>query len=163
MQPWLIILLIVLAVLAVTLGLLYYFGNKMQQKANESQEMINQSKMVTSALIIDKKKLKAKDSALPQMVQDQIPFYLRWRKLPMVKAKIGPKIATLLCDDAVYQQLPLKKMVKIELAGLYIVSIKSGKLEAPVKVTWGQRIAAWAKGKQTESANLLSKEKNKAK
>ena len=160
MPQWLTILLIIIAIAAIALGLLYYFGNKMQKKANASQEMIEQSKMVTSALIIDKKKLKAKDSSLPQMVQEQIPAYLRWRKLPMVKAKIGPKIATLLCDESVYQQLPLKKMVKIELAGLYIVGIKSGKLEAPVKLTWRQKIAAWARGKQ---ANLSASSKESSK
>lgn len=153
MPQWLTILLIVIAVMAVVLGLLYYFGNKMQKKANASQEMIEQSKVVTSALIIDKKKLKAKDSSLPQIVQEQIPVYLRWRKLPMVKAKIGPKIATLLCDEAVYNQLPLKKMVKIELAGLYIVSVKGGKVEAPVKVTWRNRLSAWAKGLQAKAKN----------
>ncbi|RRD94422.1 hypothetical protein EII17_07965 [Clostridiales bacterium COT073_COT-073] len=161
MPQWLQILLIVVAVLAIALVLLYYFGNKMQKKADASQEMIEQSKMVTSALIIDKKKLKAKDSSLPQMVQEQIPVYLRWRKLPMVKAKIGPKIATLLCDDNVYEQLPLKKMVKIELAGLYIVSIKSGKLETPVKLTWRQRISAWAKQKQAGVSAKAGKEKSK--
>ena len=151
MPQWLLILLIVLAVTAVVLFVLYYFGNKMQKKANDSQEMIEQSKVVTSALIIDKKKLIAQDSSLPQMVQEQIPFYLRWRKLPMVKAKIGPKIATLLCDESVYQQLPIKKMVKIELAGLYIVSIKSGKLETPAKPGWRQRLALWVKNAQAKT------------
>lgn len=157
MPQWLLTLLIVLAVLGVVLFALYYFGNKMQKRANDSQEMIEQSKMLTSALIIDKKKLKAKDSSLPQMVQDQIPVYLRWRKLPMVKAKIGPKIVTLLCDENVYEQLPLKKMVKIELAGLYIVSVKGGKLEVPAKQSWTQKLGAWVKGKQDQTA----KDKNK--
>lgn len=159
MPHWLLILLIVLAVVAVVLFALYYFGNKMQKKANDSQEMIEQSKVVTSALIIDKKKLKAQDSSLPQMVQDQIPVYLRWRKLPMVKAKIGPKIATLLCDENVYQQLPLKKMVKIELAGLYIVSVKSGKVETTEKPSWRQRLAAWAKNAQAKASAESSSKK----
>lgn len=151
MNSWLITLLITLAVVVVTLGVLYYFGRKMQKKADSSQEMIEQSKMLVSALIIDKKKLKAKDSSLPQIVQEQIPVYLRWRKLPMVKAKIGPKISTLLCDENVYEQLPVKKMVKIELAGLYIVSIKSGKLDVPVKKSWTQKLTSWVGKKQTES------------
>lgn len=157
MEPWLITLLTVLAITVIALGALYYFGNRMQKKANASQEMIEQSKMLTSALIIDKKKIKAKDSSLPQMVQDQIPSYLRWRKLPMVKAKIGPKIVTLLCDEAVYEQLPIKKMVKIELAGLYIVSIKSGKLEVPVKKTWAQKLRDWAKRKQSDTNKAAQK------
>lgn len=157
MEPWLITLLTVLVITVIALGALYYFGNRMQKQASASQEMIEQSKMLTSALIIDKKKLKAKDSSLPQIVQDQIPAYLRWRKLPMVKAKIGPKIVTLLCDEAVYEQLPLKKMVKIELAGLYIVSVKSGKLEVPVKKTWTQKIRDWAKRKQNDANKAIQK------
>lgn len=161
---WLQILLITIAVLIAIFGILYFVGNKMQKKANESQSLIEQSKMATSALIIDKKKLKAKDSSLPQNIQEQIPVYLRWRKLPMVKAKIGPKIVTLLCDEKVYDLLPIKKMVKIELAGLYIVSIKSGANApvAPKKIKLSDRIRNWAMRKQTE-AKIAQEESKKAK
>ena len=124
---WWQILLIVLAVVAVVLGVLYFVGRRLQTKADGQQEIINQSKITTSILVIDKKKMRIGDSNLPQMVQDQVPTYLKWRKMPLVKAKIGPKIQTLMCDEKLFKELPVKKNVKVELAGMYIVGIKGYK------------------------------------
>lgn len=126
-MAWWEILLLVLGIIAVILVILYFVGRKLQNKANDQQSIINDNKTTMSILVIDKKKMKAKDSNLPKMVQDQIPKYLRFRKLPLVKAKIGPKITTLMCDDKVFKDLPVKKMVKVDLAGMYIVGIKGFK------------------------------------
>lgn len=126
-MQWWQILLIVLAVVAVVMVVLYFVGRKLQTKAEGQQDMINQAKITTSILVIDKKKMRIKDSNLPQIVQDQVPAYLRWRKMPLVKAKIGPKIQTLMCDDKVFKELPIKKNVKVDLAGMYIVGIKGYK------------------------------------
>ena len=87
-------------------------------------------------LIIDKKKLKMKDSGLPKMVIDQTPKYMFWAKVPVVKAKVGPKIMTLIADERVFQVLPVKAEVKVVVSGIYITQIKSvrgGKLETPPK------------------------------
>ena len=86
-------------------------------------------------LVIDKKKLKISQSGLPAQVIAQTPKWLRWNKLPIVKAKIGPKIMTLACDANVFEVLPVKKEVKVVVSGLYITEIKSarGGLEVPVK------------------------------
>lgn len=124
-MAWWQILLIVLAVIAVILGILYFVGRRLQTKVDSQQGMIESSKQTISILVIDKKKQKLKDSNLPKMVQDQVPFYLKWRKMPLVKAKIGPKITTLMCEDRVFNNLPVKKMVKVDLAGMYIVGIKN--------------------------------------
>lgn len=121
------ILLIVLAVLTVALVVLYFVGRKLQTRADGQQSMIDQAKITTSILVIDKKKMKIKDSNLPKIVQDQVPAYLKWRKMPLVKAKIGPKIQTLLCDEKVFKELPVKKNVKVDIAGMYIVALKGYK------------------------------------
>ena len=76
MKPWIIVL-IVLAVIAVILGLLYYFGKKAQTKQAAQQEQMEAMKQTVSMLIIDKKKLRMKDSGLPQMVIDQTPKMMR--------------------------------------------------------------------------------------
>ena len=124
---WWQIVLIVLAVVAVVLAVLYFVGRRLKTKADSQQEVINQSKVTTSILVIDKKKMRIGNSNLPQIIQDQVPMYLKWRKMPLVKAKIGPKIQTLMCDEKLFKQLPVKKNVKVELAGIYIVAIKSYK------------------------------------
>ena len=124
-MSWWQIVLLVVAILIVILGILYFVGRKLQKKVDSQQGMIDSAKQTVSILIIDKKKMKLKDSNLPKMIQDQIPAYLRWRKMPLVKAKIGPKITTLMCDERVFKTLPVKKLVKVDLAGMYIVGMKS--------------------------------------
>jgi len=76
-----------------------------------------------------------KDSGLPQMVIDQTPKLMRRSKLPIVKAKVGPKINILIADEKVFDLIPVKKEIKAEVSGLYIVGVKGirGSLEAPKK------------------------------
>ena len=123
MKPWIIVL-IVLAVIAVILGLLYYFGKKAQTKQAAQQEQMEAMKQTVSMLIIDKKKLRMKDSGLPQMVIDQTPKMMRRAKLPIVKAKVGPRIMTLICDAAIFDQIPVKKEVKATVSGIYITGVR---------------------------------------
>lgn len=126
MAIWQIILIVLLVIAGVLVGL-YFVGRKLQTKMDQQQALINQHKVVTSILVIDKKKEKITKANLPKMVVDQIPKMYRFRKMPLVKAKIGPQVMTLLCDDKVFKKLPTKKMVKVELAGIFIVGIKSVK------------------------------------
>ena len=86
-------------------------------------------------LIIDKKRLPLKESGLPQMVIDQAPKLMRRSKLPIVKAKVGPKIMTLMCDASIYDLIPVKKEVKATVSGIYITAVKGvrGSLETPPK------------------------------
>lgn len=129
------VLLIILVILIIILAVLYYFGNKMQKKQAENQAQLDAMAQTVSMLIIDKKRLKVKDSGLPSMVIDQTPRYLRWSKMPIVKAKVGPKIMTLVADEKVFELLPVKKEVKVVVSGIYITAIKSarGGIEKPQK------------------------------
>ena len=127
------VLIIILVILVIVLGVLYYFGRKAQKKQTEQMEQMEAVKQTVSMLIIDKKMLRLKDSGLPQMVIDQTPKLLRRSKLPIVKAKVGPKISILIADEKVFDLIPVKKEVKAEVSGLYIVGVKGirGSLEAP--------------------------------
>lgn len=129
------VLLVILVILIIILAVLYYFGNKMQKKQAENQAQLEAMAQTVSMLIIDKKRLKVKDSGLPSMVIDQTPRYLRWSKMPIVKAKVGPKIMTLVADEKVFELLPVKKEVKVVVSGIYITAIKSarGGIEKPQK------------------------------
>lgn len=127
------ILIVILILIAIALGVLYYFGNKMQKRQREQQGQLEAMAQTVSMLIIDKKRLKLKESGLPQMVIDQTPKYLRRSKLPVVKAKVGPKIMTLIADEKVFEILPVKKECKVVVSGIYITAVKSarGGLEQP--------------------------------
>lgn len=119
------ILLVVLAIAAIVLVILYFLGRKLQKRQIEQQDALEAAAQTVSMLIIDKKKLRIKNSGLPKMVYEQTPFYLRWSKIPVVKAKIGPKIMTLMADAQVFEALPVKSEVKVVVSGIYISELKS--------------------------------------
>lgn len=119
-----IVLLVILAVVAIALVALYFLGKKAQKKQAEQQQMMEANKQTVSMLIIDKKKLKLKDSGLPQMVIDQTPKLMRRSKLPIIKAKVGPQIISLICDEKIFDSVPVKKEVKAVVSGIYVLSVR---------------------------------------
>lgn len=133
MSLFLKILIVIVILLAVALGVLYYFGNKMQKKQRENQAQLDAMAQTVSMLVIDKKRMKITEAGLPQMVIDQTPKYMRRSKLPIVKAKVGPKIMTFIADEKVFPVIPVKKECKVVVSGIYISAIKSarGGLEQP--------------------------------
>lgn len=135
MNGWTIFWIVFLVVAVAALVALFFFGKKLQKKQEASQAQLEATKQTVSMLIIDKKKLPMKNSGLPQIVIDQTPKYLRGRKFPIVKAKVGPKIMTLACDERIFDMIPVKKEVKAEISGIYITGVKGirGTLETPVK------------------------------
>lgn len=125
MPVWSIVLLTVMLVLVIALIVLIIIGNKLRKKQQANQAQIEAAKQVMSILVIDKKRMKLRDAGLPKMVLDQTPKYLRGSKMPVVKAKIGPKIMTLMADPKVFEQIPVKAEIKAEVSGIYIMGIKS--------------------------------------
>lgn len=130
-----IVLLVILVILIGVLIGLYFFGKKAQKKQEAQKEQIEATKQTVSMLVIDKKRLPLKESGLPQMVIAQTPKLMRRSKLPIVKAKVGPKITVLIADEKVFELIPVKKEIKAEVSGLYIVGVKGirGSLDTPVK------------------------------
>ena len=110
-----------------------FFWKKGSEKTGRKAAQIEAAKQTVSMLVIDKKRLRIKESGLPQMVIDQTPKMMRRTKLPIVKAKIGPKISILIADEKIYEQIPVKKEVKADISGLYIVGVRGirGHLDAP--------------------------------
>lgn len=143
MHPVLIVLLILLVV---AIGLLVFaaiYGRKLQKKSEETQAQLKAGAQAVSILVIDKKRMKLKEANLPKMLLDQTPKYLRGRKVPIVKAKIGPKIMTLMCDEKIFDLIPVKKEVKAVMNGIYIMDVRGlrSNLEVkPVKQKFFQRM-----------------------
>ena len=160
------ILLIIVVVLLVLFAVLYFLGRKAQKKqAAQKQQMDAMAQNVTM-LIIDKKKMKLKDAGLPAVVLEQTPKLMRNTKLPIVKAKVGPKVATFICDAGIFDLVPVKKEVKAVVSGLYITSVKGirGSLEQPAKKPGFMarlRKKADAAQKELDSANETTKKKSK--
>ena len=166
MHPVTIVLLVILVILIGLLVGLYFFGKKTQKKQEEQQAQIEASKQTVSMLVIDKKRMPLKESGLPQMVIDQTPKLLRRSKMPIVKAK-GPKISILIADEKVFDLIPVKKEIKAEVSGLYIVGVKGirGNLDAPVKKKKGffARFKKSAEEAQAAQNETKKSKKNKKK
>ena len=131
---WWQIVLIVLAVILAILVVLYFVGSKMQSKQANTQKAMQQMSMVVSLLVLDKQKLRVQDSGLMKQVQDAIPAYMKWRKFPIVKARIikaniagGAQVMSFICDPKVFKIIPVKTEVKVTIAGIYITKLHSAK------------------------------------
>lgn len=124
MQPWLIVILVITGILLIAFIALMIYGNKMRKKSEAAQQNMLVGAQTYSLLIIDKKMMKLKDAGFPKVVLDQTPKYLRGSKVPVVKAKIGPKVTTLMCDAKIFDLIPLKKEVKAVMNGIYIIDVK---------------------------------------
>ena len=124
MKTWVIVLIVIAVVLTALVIALYFLGKKAQKKQQQQQEMLEANKQTVSMLIIDKKRMKLKDSGLPQAVIDQSPKLMRGSKLPIVKAKVGPQIMSLVCEEKIFDSVPVKKEVKAVVSGIYITSVK---------------------------------------
>lgn len=139
MQPW-VITAIVLVIIAAFLAGLFFWGKRLQKKYDEQQQLINQHKQAIQLFVIDKKKDKIENLKLPKQVKDQMPKMQRRRKMPVVIVKAGPQIQTLLCDERVYNQVPVKKQIKAEIAGIMLVNVLSGKLPETTKPKLSERM-----------------------
>lgn len=120
----LIVLIVISVILIAGIAVLYFLGKKAQKRQAEQEEQMAANKQTVSMLIIDKKRMKIKDSGLPQVVIEQTPKFFRGSKLPIVKAKVGPQIMSLVCDEKIFDKVPVKKEVKAVVSGIYIMDVK---------------------------------------
>ena len=137
-----IVMIVILIVLIAACIALYFFGKRAEKRQAEQQEQMDAAAQTVSMLVIDKKKMKLKEAGLPAVVLENTPKYLRRTKVPVVKAKIGPRIMTLMCDNKVFEVIPVKKEVKAVVSGLYITGIKSvrgGSIEQPQNLSSSRR------------------------
>ncbi len=119
-----IVLLVILAVLIIALIVLYFLGKKAQKRQEQQQAQIEAMKQTVSMLIIDKKRMKLKDSGLPTAVIEKSPKLMRSYKLTIVTPKVGPQIMSLVCEEKIFDSVPVKKEVKAVVSGIYITSVK---------------------------------------
>ena len=151
------IFIIISVVLGVVIGVVFYIGKKNYARNIEAQTFINQYKMVTPILVIDKRYEKPTAQNLPKNIYEKLNKTAKLRKMAIVKAKVGPQITTLLCDKNIYDNLAVKKTVKVELAGIYISNIIGLNLEDKKNKTWREKLSVWVKKTQDKASSTLTK------
>ena len=123
---WDVFIIVGIVLLAAFVGL-YFLNRWAGKRMAAQQDAVEKNKQTATIYVIDKKKDKIATANFPKAVYDQMPRLTKFMKMPLVKAKIGPQITTLMCEGKVYAALPVKKSVKVELAGMYIVGMKGMK------------------------------------
>lgn len=158
-----IVMLVILAILVVGMIVLYFLGKKAQKKKEEQDEQIAAAAQTVSMLIIDKKRMRMKDAGLPAQVMEQTSKFMQRTKLPIVKAKIGPRVMTLIADEQIFEDIPVKKEVKASVSGLYITGVRGirGPLEKPQEKKKSFRAKMQARYKKA-SAQLEEAKKEEA-
>ena len=172
-MPWWLIMIIVIVVALAIMFVLYRVGDKLQKKQSAQREQMVEAAQPMNMLIIDKKMLPMKDAGLPKMVMEQTPKRYQKAKLPIAKVKVGPQIMNMICDDAIFDELPTRGEVKAMVSGIYIISVKSvrGKKVAQAEETGKKKKGNWRtrmRKRQVEmqkqlNAEMLEKAKSKGK
>lgn len=130
MKGWTIALLVILAIAVAVFVALYFVGKHLEKKQAEQQKTLSAAAQTMNLFVIDKKRVRMKDSGLPKIVLDQTPKYLRRAKLPVLKVKVGPRVMTVICDEKIYPQILPKQEIKATVSGIYVTGAK--RIRGPV-------------------------------
>ena len=135
MSTGLIVFIVIAVILVAIIIALMIIGRKAQKKQEEQQVQLDSMKQSMSMLIIDKKRMKITEAGLPQAVIDQTPKLLRRSKLPILKVRVGNRVMSLICDEKIFDSVPVKKEVKASVSGIYVTEVKGlrGKTVTPEK------------------------------
>ena len=129
-----IVLLVIAIVLVVTMVVLYFLGKKAQKKKEEQDEQMKAVAQTVTMLVIDKKRMKLRDAGLPAQVMEQTNKMMQRAKMPIVKAKVGPKITTFIADEQILMRFRSERKLRqlsvvftSPLSGVFVVRWKSRK------------------------------------
>ncbi len=149
------ITLILVVILGAAVAGLFFLSRWAANKYGDQQSQIEKMKQSATIYVISKKHEKPGNVNLPKVVYEQMPKLGKHMKMYFVQAKIGPQILTLITDKNVYNAIPVKKNVKAEIAGLYIVSI------AGLKPADQMKKERKAKKEKAKAEAKAAKKKNK--
>jgi len=124
---WWILYLILAVVIGAIVAGYFFLKKKMEEKISLQKDLVDQHKVTTQILVLEKRMDKVDNANIPKNVVAQIPKIYKIKKVPIVIAKIGPQVMDLLCDEEVFEKIPEKKTINVELAGIFIAGIKSAK------------------------------------
>ncbi len=125
-------------------------GKSRQAKNIEAQSLLEQHKMVTPILVIEKRYEKPSLSNMPKSYYDKLPAKSRRQKYGILKAKVGPQIVTLFCEKSAYDVFIPKKTYKVELAGNIIMGIVGMNIEDKKDKTIREKIGIMARKGENE-------------
>ena len=120
----LIVAIVITVILIAAIVAIYFIGKRLQKKQDEQQVQLDAMKQTVTMLIIDKKRMKLNEAGLPQAVVDQTPKLLRRSKLPILKVRVGNRVMSLICEEKIFDSVPVKKEVKATVSGIYVTEVR---------------------------------------
>ena len=130
------IFILVIAIVAVLGTGFYFFTRWAGKKVADQQQMMQSMNQSMTIYVIDKKRDKitnANFGAMQKMIEEQMPKRAKLMKMYLVKVKTGPQIVTMLADKHVFNALPLKKNVRVDVSGIYITNMQGLKSKKEMK------------------------------
>ncbi len=124
MSTALIVTIVIAVILVALIVALIIIGKKAEKRQAEQQVQLDAMKQTVAMLIIDKKRMKINESGLPQSVIEQTPKLLRRSRLPILKVRVGNRVMSLICDEKIFESVPVKKEVKATVSGIYVTEVK---------------------------------------
>ena len=123
-MAWWILYIIIGIVVALLIAGWFFLKKKMEKRIELQKELVDQHKVTTSILVLEKRMDKIQNANIPKSVIEQMTKIYKLKKMPIVKAKRGPQVMDLICDEDIFSKIPEKKTVKVDLAGIFIAGIK---------------------------------------
>jgi hypothetical protein len=100
----------------------------LQKKYSATNELIEKSKMTADIFVIEKKMMLLKDANMPKEILDRMPKFYKYIKVPIVKAKIGNRIMSLIVHSKkIFKKIIVNKKNKFDMVGIYILGFASNK------------------------------------
>lgn len=126
MPPLYLIFLLIGAIAVFIAVVIFYFtkGKKLRKQREDNETFMQEHKQTVDLYIVDKKNLSIAESGLPKAVLDTVSKRQMKKKMPIVKAKYGPNILTLVADRDVFKNLPVKSNVRGVVSGIYLTDFK---------------------------------------
>lgn len=119
-----IVTIVIIVLLIAGLVALTLYGKKLEKRQQENRKQLEDASQIIKLLVLEKKKVKLKDSGLPQIVIEQTPKRFRGQKVPVIRAKVGPRVTSFMCDEKIFDLVPEKKEVRAKVSGIYIMGVK---------------------------------------
>lgn len=133
---------------------LYFLNRWATKKMNAQESMIESTKQNMTIYVIDKKRDKITNVNMPKMVVAQMPKYSKLMRMYFVKGKVGPQIATFMCDKHTFNSIETKKTIKAEVAGIYISKVHGMKTKEELKqIKKDKKAKDKAKAKESKQKN----------
>ncbi|MBO4390302.1 MAG: hypothetical protein J5825_05550 [Lachnospiraceae bacterium] len=124
-KPYQIVLIVLTLLTIAAFIFLTIWGKKLEKKQNLAKAQMDAMAQTAQVFVIKKEKKKFKEAKLPAQVLEQVPKYMKNRKVSTATVKVGPKIVTMMVDDKVFEILPEKANCTIVVSGIYITELKA--------------------------------------